>query len=201
MRAILCLLAAGVVGCQPSEVSATWNEAEVIASDRALSIHPTPYHAQVRAEVVNRTDSTVSFYLGGDAHDGIAEGPGPSDLGRFLLIGPDTTFSMMARDWTLGWSGSGVPETRAVPAGHTLQVWLMTPSRWMMYSVGSARPRYMMEDSAAATRFFERALSRGRLVYVDRQSRDTLEVVRSPNASVSFRAPDQPSGFLSSALD
>ena len=195
MRALLCLLAVGAVGCQPSGVSASWTEAEVIASDRALSIHAMPYQAQVRAEIVNRSDKAVSFYLGGDAYDGITEGPDAAALGRFLLVGPDTTFSMMAGDWGLGWSGSGVPETRPVPVGDTLQVWLVTPSRWMRYSPEGVRPRYMMADSAAAGRFFERALTQGQLVYVEGESRDTLIVTRAADASVFFRAPDQPSAF------
>ena len=194
MRPLLLLFAVVVAGCEPSSISATWDEAEVSSSDRAISIHPLWPLAHVRAEVVNRTDSAATFFLGGRGDGyGFLIGGEPTDPGRFLLVGPDTTLPMVARVWDRV-GAFGDPAPRTVAPGDTLRLALWTDNQWQFPPPGQPRSPLVPVDSAAAARFYGRALRQGRIIYVSGRH-DTLVVARAPGAEVHFRAEDQPSAL------
>ena len=193
MRTILVLLVAIASGCEPSGLSASWNEAEVVSSDRTIAIHALMPMAIVRANVVNQTDSAATFFLGGRAGYGIFDGAEAEDPGRFLLVGPDTTLSMAARMWERG-SPFGQPRERSVAGGDTMRLVLYTDSRWLLPFPTEPDSPLAPADSASAAQFFNRALRDGRIVYVS-ESRDTLAIERARKATIHFRAEDQPSAL------
>ena len=196
MRLILALFAVALAGCEPSGLSVTWDEAEVVVSDyeRPISIHPLWPLAFVRAEVVNQTDSTATFFVGGETDgSGLLTGPGPDFPGRFLLVTSDTTLPMLS--WVSEerpqWRGR--PSARSVAPGDTLRFQLVTDNRWTSpLPVGHSWSSFVPEDSTEAAQFFERALNSGHIIYASRTG-DTLFVARAPDATVRFRAQDQPS--------
>jgi len=200
VRSIIFLLfAVGSFGCGQAQVSASWTEAEVVAGGRALWIHPPLPTAIIHAEIVNRTDSTVVFFLGGRVESNMVHGATADEPGRFLLIGPDTTLSMMARRRHGKGHDAYGGDAWAIPPGEQFSLELIADGRWTRYPPPppDLRPRFLPTDSASWARFYERALRLGRLVYIrdyiSDESPDTLDIPQSPSVRVHFRTPDQPS--------
>ena len=201
MRTLLVLFVIATVGCESPGLSATWHEAEVVTPDPAPAIHFLFPLSLVRADVVNRADSAATFFLGG-RNDGYGAviGGGPDDPGRFLLVGPDTTLSMMAQVWRGRWERQRESSVETVAVGGTLSLLLLTDSGWL--SPGHTGPKgwsplasSVLADPASAVRFFERALRQGRIVYVRSGSPDTLVVERATGAAIDFRTSDRPTAL------